>query len=465
VRGAVCACLSLVITATASSQGGRNLGYARGGVEKDEPGSAAEQTSYTERTDRWWNLTGSLEQSGSANILSHHSATGTSYTGLQRLRNRLNLQLDLKLPKGAADGDRAWLGAVDDWQVRLAGWGYYDLSYLLNGRHSYTSEVRSSYERDAEIGEMWLRGRLGDAVDFKLGRQIVIWGRSESLRVVDVLNPLDNLEPGRVDLEDLRRPVGMLRVDAYAGDWTFTPIVIPEIRFDRNPVVGSDFYPWTVAPPERRPSDVEDPELAAAATGIFSGWDVSFHAAWFWNDEPRFRRGPEPTVLVHDRLWLVGSAGNYTAGSWLWKYELAYLDGLQFFNGDGGHKGRLDGMAGVEYYGITDLTVVVEGLNRHLFNYEAVLRDEPDWKREDAQEFAFRATQNFLHETLHATALAVILGWDGGDGSIVRFDIEYDLRDALKVGAGILLYQQGDLPPFDAWSRNDRLLFSLKWSF
>lgn len=439
MRAGVYACLCLALAGTASAQGQRDA--------------------------RWWDLTGSLELSGSLNFRSHRSATGTPYGGLQRLRNRLNLQLDLELPKQAAEGDRAWLGAFADWRLRLAGWGYYDLAYLLNGRDRYTSRVRSTYERDAEVGEMWLRGSLGDAVDFKLGRQIVIWGRSETLRVVDVLNPLDNLEPGRVDLEDLRRPVGMLRMDVYASDWTVSAIAIPELRFDRNPAVGSDFFPGTVEPPECRPSDVEDLELAAAVTGIFRGWDVSFHTAWFWNDEPRFRRDIQPAVLGHDRLWLLGSAGNYTAGGWLWKYELAYLGGLRFFGGDGGQKGRLDALLGVEYYGFTDLTVVVEGLDRHLLDYEPALRDSPDLRREDSQEFAVRVTRNFLHETLHATALAVILGWDGGDGSLARFDVEYDLRDALKVGAGILLYQQGDLPPLDAWARNDRLFFSLKWSF
>jgi hypothetical protein len=461
----VCAFLCCALAGTASAQGQRPLGDVLRGFEDGEPDSAVTHTSNAGRGGRWWDLTGSLELSGSVNFRSHRSATGTPYGGLQRLRNRLNLQLDLELPERVAEGDRAWLDTFAGWQLRLAGGGFYDVAYLLNGRHDYTSDVRRAYERDAEVGEMWLRGVLGDAVDFKLGRQIVIWGRSETLRVVDVLNPLDNLEPGRVDLEDLRRPVGMLRVDAYAGDWSFSPIVIPEIRFDRNPVVGSDFYADTFAPPERRPADLEDLELAAAATGIFSGWDVSFHAAWFWDDQPRFRRDNQPAVLVHDRLWLLGSAGNYTAGSWLWKYELAYLDGLRFFGGEGGQKGRLDALLGVEYYGFTDLTIVVEGLDRHLFEYESALRAAPDSRREDAQEFAVRVTRNFLHETLHATALAVLLGWDGGDGSLVRFDVEYDLRDALKLGAGVLLYQQGDLPPFDAWSRNDRVLLSLKWSF
>ena len=63
------------------------------------------------------------------------------------------------------------------------------------------------------------------------------------------------------------------------------------------------------------------------------------------------------------------------------------------------------------------------------------------------------------------TALAVLIGWDGSDGSLVRLSANYELRDALVVGAGIVLYQNGDRPPLDTWGRNDRLIFNVKWSF
>ncbi|TMA28974.1 MAG: hypothetical protein E6J87_20220 [Deltaproteobacteria bacterium] len=120
----------------------------------------------------------------------------------------------------------------------------------------------------------------------------------------------------------------MLNVKGYAGDWSAALIAIPEIRFDENPVVGSDFYPGTVSLSEHRPDSFEDPEVAGAIEGIFRGWDVAFHGAWIWNDQPRPDGELVPTRLVHDRLWMVGSGGNYTLGSWLFKTELAYLDGL-----------------------------------------------------------------------------------------------------------------------------------------
>jgi hypothetical protein len=255
----------------------------------------------------------------------------------------------------------------------------------------------------------------------------------------------------------------MLRVDGYMGDWSLTALAIPEIRFDLNPVLGSDFYPGTIPFPENEPEDFEDLELAAAVTGIFEGWDVSFHIAWFWNDLLRFKRTAIPAVFVHDRLWLVGTGGNFTTGSWLFKYEIAYIWGIGFFGAD--DKERLDVLLGAEYYGLADTTFVLEGLNRHLFDYENALRRAPDYTREDTQEIAARITRNFFNETLEVTALAAFYGWDAEDGAVFRLDFVYDLRDAVEIGAGILIYESGELPPLDGWGRNDRLIFNVKWSF
>jgi hypothetical protein len=48
---------------------------------------------------------------------------------------------------------------------------------------------------------------------------------------------------------------------------------------------------------------------------------------------------------------------------------------------------------------------------------------------------------------------------------VIRVDFFYDLRDALVVGGGIVLYQKGDPPPFDSIRRNDRVFFEVKYSF
>jgi hypothetical protein len=207
----------------------------------------------------------------------------------------------------------------------------------------------------------------------------------------------------------------------------------------------------------------EDTEVAGAVDGTFSGWDVLVHGAWFWNDHPAPRRRARADAARARPTLDGGRRGQLHARSWLLKAELAYLDGLGFFGFP--DKNRFDALVGAEYYGITDTNFVVEVVNRHLFDHERALRRAPNFAREDAQEISLRLTRNFWNDTLHATLVGIVLGWDARDGSLARFDLSYDVLDALTVGVGLLLYQQGDLPPLDAWADNDRVIFSAKWSF
>ena len=134
------------------------------------------------------------------------------------------------------------------------------------------------YEWEAEFTEVYLQGSLLRDLDLKIGRQVVNWGTGETFRVVDVLNPLDNREPGLVDIEDLRLPVVMTKLDYYFGDWDLSLIAVHERRFSDDPVFGSDFFPprWVsdcrirsrrrLSPIPNRPS----PSAASSRVGIWA---------------------------------------------------------------------------------------------------------------------------------------------------------------------------------------------------
>jgi len=79
----------------------------------------------------------------------------------------------------------------DSWQGQISAWGYYDLVYSLQGRDNYTSEVLDSYEKELQLRDTFIQGSLTEKLDTKIGRQIVVWGALDNLRVTDVLNPLD----------------------------------------------------------------------------------------------------------------------------------------------------------------------------------------------------------------------------------------------------------------------------------
>jgi hypothetical protein len=408
--------------------------------------------------DRWWDLTGDVAITSAFSYPKHRSTSGTDYQGLVGLRTKLGLQLDLELPR--------------DWQARAAGSGFYDFAYLARGKGEYTNAVLDKYEWDADVGELWVEGPLLPALDLKLGRQVVNWGRSDTLRVLDVLNPIDNREPGLLDLIDLRLPVTMAKLSYYPHPrWGITGIYIPEIRFSIDPPFGSDFFPGPQPlPPQTTHSGftLEHPQFAAAVSGHFEGWDISFHFADAYEDIPRF--DPNPLVpggfqLQHSRVLLGGVGGAYAFGAWLVKGELAVLDGIDFANT--GEKTRIDAMLGVEYYGFAENNIALEVVNRHLDDFHGSMKGFPDFARRDTLETALRWSADWWNARLHTTALAIVIGAKAQDGSVLRFSADYDIRDALVVGAGIQIFLKGTdsdgrLNPF---APNDRVFLRIKYSF
>ncbi len=480
------------------------LDDALGGFGEDEPRHATAATDLASthpEQRRSYDLTGSVSLGSSLNLRSHYASVnpdpaaqnGTPYGNVQRLRLRGDLQLDLhELPFG--------------WRACGQAFAFYDLAYALHGRSEYTRHVLEDYEYQYEVLDLWLAGPLLDNLDLKVGRQVVNWGRSDTLRVTDVLNPLNNREPGLVDIEDLRLPVTMVKADYYWRQWSFTALLIPEIRYDYNPAVGSDFYPsfnlsdlhpsampfvlLNVAafqagvrgePASRRTSRWRSPpEYGGAITGIFSGWDISLYAASTYQNQTTVVLNipdlSQPIFEDDDRVTMVGAGGNYTLGSWLFKAELAYLDDLHYAYltsapGSPGFavvhrdKSRLDVMGGVEYYGFHDTTIALEIVNRHLFDYDPLLKFLPNYLDENSVEMALRITKELMNSRLDLTALGLVLGERAQHGATIRLSADYELIDALVLSGGLLYFVEGDKPPLDGWGNNDRLFMKIKYSF
>lgn len=451
-----------------------------------------------------WELGGSLSASASYNLREHSSSTGTDYGGLSRLRARAGVNLEGRLS--------------DAWRLRLDLTGWQDVAYALRDA-DYTTEVISAYERDAQVQDAWIAGRLATAWDIKLGRQVAVWGFADNLRVLDVLNPLDNLEPGLADVEDLRRPVGMLRLDHFRGVWQISGFVVPEQRFSRHPPYGSDFYPLTDSEGNalryrsEQPESLENLSGALALVGRFSGWDLSFNLSRHWHDEPWLDASAfdssdpnasqedfeQAAVLRHSPVTLAGFGVQLTRGSWLFKQEAAWLHELELTSsseldtglpllgdlplvgdllpapGDGqilptgGRRvGRLDLLLGLEYFGLAGSSIALESSARRIIDYAEDLAWSGylEWRGETA----LRLTRDFLNERLRLHLIGLLLHrdgqiWDASGGALYRLQLEYDLGRGLIASGGVVLYDGGEQLPFNVMARNDRAFSELRWSF
>ncbi len=424
----------------------------------DEDEAAKSGLSEQEQKDSMYSLDGYIKLGSSYNVAHDSPGPGkTDWRGLSRLRPEMQLDLSAKFSKS--------------WQAFISGKGSYDFAYEIKGRDEFTEPVLDNYEKELELREAYVLGSLCDSLDIKAGRQIVVWGKSDNIRVTDVLNPLDMREPGLTDIEDLRLPVTMTRLDYYMGKLSLTGIVLHEIRFNKSPEYGSDFYPAeNPLPQEDKPESWgDDTEFAVAVGGVFSGWDIAFYWADIYNDLPHMElvsNGPPPQFeMKHARLKMCGSTFNVATGNWLLKAEAAYFDGMKFFNAPGQTYSRTDLLVGIEYSGFKDTTISFEAVNRHINSFNDRLEQPPDEANKDEFQSALRIEKDFLNETLTFTLLASTFGLTGQDGAFQRFSAEYDLTDSVKITGGAVLYQSGDLTRNKNIGGNDRLFLEIKYSF
>jgi len=430
-------------------------------TEKENAGDAL--THDGDNKPQLFRLTGHIKTTGAYNF-SHDAPVreDTDWQGVSSLKTEMLLELEIK------PADR-W--SIFDWSVFASGLAGYDFIYTVKGRENYTDEVLDAYETQTELRELYLQASPATQLDIKTGRQIVVWGTSDYIRVVDILNPLDLKNPGTTDIEDLRLPVAMTRIDYYWGPFNLSGIMIHEVRFNDTPPYGSMFYPSSQAPAreETPDSDLENSQFALALKGRFPGWDLGLY--WADIDHPdtyieNVSDGITPVpVQKHKRVNMFGASSTLVKGNWIIKAESAYWDELKYTNTPNDIFSRLDLMAGFEYSGFTDTRITLELVIQHLFKYNSELKNDPAGVNEDQLQSVICIEKDFMHETLTLTFLAAGYGetWQGG--AYQRVSAEYDISDSIAVKAGVVFYQSGDLPMFNDIGGNDQIFLELKFSF
>jgi hypothetical protein len=428
-----------------------------GDDETAPPVTAAPEPPSLEN-EKSYHLSGELSLSAAYNFAHDAPAPGqTDWRGLSRLRSLLAVEFEAE--------------PSDVLEIKASGYAFYDLFYALRGANEFTPQVLDTYQQDFQLLDTYVLYNPVSSVDFRFGRQTLVWGKSDNIRITDVLNPLDLREPGLTDLEYIRLPVTVSKLDYYLGNWRFSGAAIHEIRFDISPVFGSDYFPFPAPlPPQDIPSNGgSNTEWAFSAGSSFTGWDIEFYLADHFNDVAHLEPAPPGSgsmfVRRYARLQMVGGTANYAYGNWLFKTEAAWQDGLKYVTAPGKTFSRFDVLFGVEYSGIRETTISVEAANRHTNDFDDRLRLGPIFSQSDVFQSAVRVTSQFLNDTLTCTLLAMAYGPLGQDGAFQRLQAEYDIRDNLELTGGVVLYQSGDLPEFQAIGDNDRFFLELSRHF
>ena len=152
---------------------------------------------------------------------------------------------------------------VGSWlKYNFAGWGYYDHAYDLFDYQTVTGRQRRdekeplvfheglAMEKDspvAAVRESYIDLYLKN-LDVRVGKQYIIWGVLEGVRVVDEINPMNFRELILPELLDYRVSQWSAKLNYYNSFADFELVWIPDLQFHKAAPAGSEWELFQVLP-------------------------------------------------------------------------------------------------------------------------------------------------------------------------------------------------------------------------
>ena len=239
--------------------------------------------------------------------------------------------------------------------ITFSGWAYYDLVYDLFNYETIVARLERNSEEPlafvenldqdkdssvADIRELYVDVSL-DNMDVRLGKQYIIWGVLEGVRIVDEINPMDFRELILPELIDYRIPLWSAKLDYYAdiGDVQF--VWIPDLRFHKPAPPGSEWELLQEVPGTRQPDSwtLKNSELGLKLDTTIYDAELSFSYLYTWDDFPVIFRtvkigasaseGPE-FFPSYTRISMYGLTAVKPIGDYILKSEVAYVENKFF---------------------------------------------------------------------------------------------------------------------------------------
>ena len=243
-------------------------------------------------------------------------------------------------------------------------------------RSAFSKRLFIGERADVELREAYIDTEIGSTF-LRVGKQQVVWGQADGLKVLDVLNPQSFREFILDDFEDSRIPLWMVNAEIPVGEGFLQLLWIPDNTYDDIPEPGATFafssplivpevppgVPVTILPPDRPDDILGDSDFAAKFSVFVGGWDLSLNYAYHYFDRPVVRREISPAGVIfrqnYERTHLVGGTFSNVFGDFTLRGEVGFSSNRFFLTEDTSdadgviHSGELSYVLGLDYQGST----------------------------------------------------------------------------------------------------------------
>lgn len=317
------------------------------------------------------------------------------------------------------------------------------------------------------------------AADFRVGKQIIVWGRADQLNPTDNLSPRDNTL-FIAESDDQRRGTVAAKgtynfSDAYSGT-AVTAIWLPRFRPNLSPLAPAP----GVAFSENIPSG-DQYAVKLEQSGQTVDWSMSYFRGYDLNPDISIRSllpGVFNLALQHHRIRVLGVDAASVLGRYGLRAEMAYtqtedaagndpfIKNPFFYGVFGAERTFFENLnINVQYFErrisrYSDPNVIADPLIRSVAIQQGISSNQMDGFQ---QGLSMRIANKWLHETLDAE-LAVIYNLTRRD-YLLRPKLDYAIDDHWKGRLGATLFR-GNTHTFFGMLRDRSAVFGeLRYSF
>lgn len=320
----------------------------------------------------------------------------------------------------------------------------------------------------------------GEHWGIRAGRQFVIWGAADGVRITDLVSPLDLTEFLAQDYDDVRMPVNALRLSLFNETFKAEGIFVPTFEGYKLPTDRSN--PWNIFAQAKAPNltvtwndkgstpalKLANMEYGLRLSATLPGVDFSLAALHTWNKMPVItRQFLSPTeVQVVPRYYRMGFVGGDVAvplGQFVLRGEAAFnIDKHFSYKGVGEQRGfnTLNWLTGVDWYGPNDWLASAQFSMENIFGYSDLIA-----QKRNTSLLTFQLSKKLLGATLELSDFTYI---DlTGKGWFSRFTADYALSDQVRliVGYDWLGASEGHDSLFANYKDNSEFWFKARYSF
>jgi len=337
----------------------------------------------------------------------------------------------------------------------------------------YPDAVRRDQQYQFDLRETYADFSAGD-VDFRVGRQHIVWGEMVGLFFADVVSARDLRTFYLPDFEQLRIPQWAARAEYYFGDTHAELVWIPVPSYDRIGKPGAEFYPLPrgaqVLGEVKPDNSLGNTNWGGRVSRLVGGWDVSgFYYRSLDVAQTFYVTGATPGGLPifqprHDRISQVGGTLAKDFGSFVLKGEVVHTRGRQFNTIDPTlapfglvDQNTVDYVAGIDIPAFNDGRVNLQYFARRMLAYDSRTGLE---RTDDGASILLntKLAKGWEAEALYVSMLK-------RTDYMLRPKVVWSASRSWRLAFGVDIFGGQESGLFGRYADRDRVYTEARWSF